>query len=39
MQGNSDDAKHRHSLRRVKLAVGLLINVGGMLAVAQNLLS
>lgn len=39
MQGKFDDGGRRHSLRQVKLALGLLINVGGILAVAQNLLS
>jgi len=39
MQGKFDEAEKRQSLRHVKLAVGLLINVGGMLAVAQNLLT
>lgn len=39
MQGKSEDAGTRHAIRNVKLALGLLINVGGMLAVAQNLLS
>lgn len=39
MQGKFDEAGKRHSLRHMKLAVGLLINVGGMLAVAQNLLA
>lgn len=43
MQGKPDDATKRQAkrqaLRSVKFALGLMINVGGMLAVAQTLLS
>lgn len=39
MRGKSDDGARWHVKRNVKLVLGLLINVGGMLAVAQNLLS
>lgn len=39
MRGKPDDATKWHALRSVKFAVGLVINVGGMLAVAQTLLS